>query len=149
MTRHIASMFGSAVLATMMVISTAGAASATFRRQSVGTLSATTFKLEPPTGLSATCTKTNGNRMPVVTFTSSISIGDVPDHPLSTPPQVFSYVTGLKVNGVVDPAGATTLGPQATKWSGLKQNSGSTLQLSIVTTYGGWTSGAATVTFQC
>jgi hypothetical protein len=142
-------MVGSAVLATMVVISTAGAAWASFRQQTLGTLSATTFKVEPTTGLSATCTKTNGNRMPVVAFTSSVSIGDVPDHPSSTPPQVFSYVTGLKVNGVVDPAGATTLGPQATKWSGLKQNSGSTLQLSIVTTYGSWKSGAAAVTFQC
>ena len=137
-----------AVLAAIAVFGTAGIASAAFSGTSTGTVSATAFKLAPPTGLSATCNKTNGNRMPVVTFTSSTSIGVVPDHAGTTPPQVFGYATSLKVNGTTDPNGATTLGPLVTKWSGLKQNS-STLQFSIVTTYGSWKSAAATVTFTC
>jgi hypothetical protein len=140
---------GAAVaLAALVVFGTAGIASAAFSARSTGTLSATAFKLQPPTGLSATCTKTNGNRMPVVTFSSSTSIGAVPEHAGATPPQVFGYTTSLKVNGTTDPNGNTTLGSLATKWSGLKQNS-STLQFTIVTTYGSWTSAAATVTFSC
>jgi len=137
-----------AVLAALVVFGTAGMASAAFSGSSTGTLSATAFKLQPPTGLSATCTKVNGNRMPVVTFTSSTSIGAVPDHAGATPPQVFGYTTSLKVNGTTDPNGNTTLGALATKWSGLKQNS-STLQFTIVTTYGSWKSAGATVTFSC
>ena len=139
-----------AVLAALVVFGTAGMASAAFSARSTGTLSATVFKLQPPTGLSATCTKTNGNRMPVVTFTSSTSIGVVPDHAGATPPQVLGYTTSLKVNGTTDPRGSTSLGPLVTKWSGLKQSSGARLQLTIVTTYGSWNSAAATtVTFTC
>ena len=146
--RRIRQAAAAAVLAALVVFGTAGMAFAAFSGSSTGTLSATAFKLQPPTGLSATCNKTNGNRMPVVTFTPSTSIGVVPDHPGATPPQVLGYTTSLKVNGTTDPNGSTTLGPLATKWSGLKQNS-STLQFSIVTTYGSWKSTAATVTFSC
>ena len=137
-----------AVLAALVVFGTAGMASAAFSARSTGTLSATVFKLQPPTGLSATCTKTNGNRMPVVTFTPSTSIGAVPDHAGATPPQVLGYTTTLKVSGKTDLNG--TLGPLATQWSGLKQSSGAKLTLTIVTTYGNWSSAAATtLTFTC
>jgi len=133
-----------AILAALVVFGTAGMASAAFRGSSTGTLSATVFKLQPPTGLSATC----NSRMPVVTFTSSTSIGAVPDHAGATPPQVLGYTTTLKVSGKTDLNG--TLGPLATKWSGLKQSTGASLQLTIVTTYGSWSSAAATtVTFKC
>ena len=134
-----------AVLAALVVFGTAGMASAAFSARSTGTLSATAFKLLPPTGLRATCT----NRMPVVTFTSSTSIGVVPDHAGATPPQVFGYTTSLKVNGTTDPNGNTTLGALVTRWAGLKQSKKSPLQFTIVTTYGSWKSAAATVSFSC
>src|SRR5664279_1616168 len=133
-----------AVLAALVVLGTAAMASAAFSARSTGTLSAPAFKLQPPTGLSATCSK----RMPVVTFTSSTSSGVVPDHPGATPPQVLGYTTTLKVSGKTDLNG--TLGPLATQWSGLKQSSGAKLTLTIVTTYGNWSSAAATtLTFTC
>ena len=132
-----------AAVAALVVLGTAGMASAAFGGSSTRTLSASAFKLQPPTGLSATCT----SRMPVVTFTS---IGAVPDHAGAPPPQVLGYTTSLKVNSTNDPKGSTTLGPLVTKWSGLKQSSGARLQLTIVTTYGNWSSAAATtVTFTC
>ena len=142
--RRIRQAAAAAVLAALVVLGTAGMASAAFSARSTGTLGATAFKLQPPTGLNATCNK----RMPVVTFTPSTSIGVVPDHPGATPPQVFAYTTTLKVKGKNDLNG--TLGPQATQWSGQKQSSGAKLTLTIVTTYGSWSSAAATtVTFTC
>lgn len=143
--RRVRQATGILVLAALAVFGSAAVASAAFRATARGTLSATTFKLLPPTSLKATCKSRN----PVVTFTPSTSIGDVPDHPGTNPPQVFAYTTSLKVNGKVSSGGSTTLDELATKWSGLRQNSGSTLQFSIVTTYGSWTSAAASVTFSC
>jgi hypothetical protein len=128
------------VLAALAVLGSAAVASAAFRATTNGTLSVTTFHLLPPKDLTATCS----NRNPVVTFTPSTSIGDVPDHPGTKPPQVFGYTTNL-----VNSGGITTLGPQATKWSGQRQNRNTKLVFSIVTTYGSWKSDAASVTFTC
>jgi hypothetical protein len=134
-----------AVLAALVVFGTAGMASAGFSARSSGTLSATAFKLNPPTGLRGTC----ASRMPVVTFVSSISIGVVPEHAGATPPQVFGYTTSLKVNGTLDPNGNTTLDGLVTRWAGRQQNKKDRLVFTIVTTYGSWKSAAATVTFSC
>ena len=142
--RRIRQAAAAAVLAALVALGTAGMASAAFSGRSTGTLSATAFSLQPPTALKAKCT----SRMPVVTFTPSTSIGAVPNHPGATPPQVLGYTTSLKVSGKTDLNGI--LGPLVTKWSGLKQSSGARLQLTIVTTYGNWSSAAATtVTFTC
>lgn len=140
---------GTAMLAALMVFGTAGAAAATFSRQSTGSLSVGTFSLQPPTQLKMTsCQRSNGTWHPIVSFTPSTSIGGVPDHPATTPPQVFRYVTSLTVNGVVVPGGSSTLAASATKWTGPNQAQGNDV-LTIVTTYGSWTSVAATVAFQC
>ena len=44
---------------------------------------------------------------------------------------------------------ARTANELLSQWSGLKQNKGTSLQFTIVTTYGSWKSAAATVTFSC
>lgn len=149
-TRHIVKTIGAVVLAALVGVGTAGAASAAFSaKTATSQLTASTLKLQPPTGLNATCKTTGANHAPTVTFTSSASVGVVADHPARTPPQVMGYVTGLTVNGTVDPAGTSTLGAQATQWTGTSRKGNNTLVFTITTTYGGWTSAAATVTFQC
>jgi hypothetical protein len=140
--RRVRQAIGILVLAALAVLGTAAAASAAFRTTATGTLSATTFKLDPPSGLKATCK----SRMPVVNFTASPSIGDVPNHAGTTPPQVFGYTTSLTVNEKIT---TTYLGPLVTTWKGPKQSSGARLNFSIVTTYGSWKSDAASVTFRC
>ena len=138
-----------AVLAALVVLGSAGMASAAFSARSSGTLSATAFTLLPPTGLSGTCNNTKGNRMPVVTFASSKSIGAVPDHAEAAPPQVFGYTTSLTVNDKTDPSGSITLGALVTEWDGQQQKNKDKLTFTIVTTYGSWKSATATVTFIC
>lgn len=147
-TRRIVKTIGAVVLAALVGIGTAGVASAAFSaKTATSQLTASTLKLEPPTGLNATCKTTGANHAPTVTFAASSSIGVVADHPASTPAQVMGYVTSLTVNGTVDPAG--TLGAQATQWTGTSRKGNNALVLTITTTYGDWTSPAATVSFSC
>ncbi|HYO20082.1 MAG TPA: hypothetical protein VES02_15620, partial [Dermatophilaceae bacterium] len=130
------------VMAALAVLGSAAAASAAFRTTATGTLSATTFKLLPPTIVKATCK----SRIPVVTFTPSPSIGDVPDHAGTTPPQVFRYAASLTVKEKVT---TTYLGPLVTTWRGPKQDADTSPVFSIVTTYGSWKSAAAVVSLHC
>jgi hypothetical protein len=149
-TRRVVQSVGTILLAALVVLGAAGTASAAFSaKTATSKVTASTLKLEPPTGLIATCKKTGNNYVPTVTFTRSVSIGVVAEHPQRDPAQVFGYLASLTVNGDADPNGYSLLDDQATKWTGASHQGTRSSQLRIVTYYGYWSSDIATVNFQC
>jgi len=141
---------GTVALALLIMFTAAGVASAKFVSQPAdAALTASTLKLEPPTVLLMSCQPSLLNNYPVVTFTPTASKNVVATRPVKNPAQVLGYTWSFTNTGAFNNSRNGTLTAADTSWSGPGHLLPVSWTFTIATTYAGWTSLPATLTFHC